>query len=147
MIAVQQNDFSVAEEYENLSQKGKTGAIVTFVGRVREFSNNNNTLHLQHYPGMTEKTLHRIAIEAKEKWPLQNTRIIHRFGDLLPGDQIVFVGVSAAHRGDAFQACEYIIDILKTQAPFWKKEGDTWVAAKASDAAAADRWFTKGSNE
>lgn len=142
MIRVQREDFTLQAEYEALQREGQAGAIVTFSGLVRDFTRQDGQpFLLQHYPGMTEKVLTAITRKATETWPLQAVRVIHRVGELQPGDQIVFVGVSSAHRRDAFEACHYIIDMLKTQAPFWKKEGDTWVEAKDTDARAAQRWL------
>jgi len=153
MIRVQTLDFNVQQEYQALQEKGESGAIVFFCGLVRDFpspqtekdsdtvSINTPEFELQHYPGMTEKVLTRIEQHAHKKWRLIHSRIIHRVGKLNPGEQIVFVGVSSAHRRDAFSACEYIMDILKTEAPFWKKEGGHWVDAKASDRQAAKRWL------
>ncbi|OAN18408.1 molybdopterin synthase catalytic subunit [Photobacterium jeanii] len=146
MISVQEADFSVADEYERLAQGTSAGAVVTFVGKVRDFNQGDDVtgLSLEHYPGMTEKSLNDIVDQAKARWPLLDTRVIHRVGDLELGDQIVFVGVTSAHRGAAFQACEFIMDYLKTQAPFWKKERTTeetrWVDARETDTTAADRW-------
>lgn len=140
MIRIQQNDFHLAEEYEKLMQPKHTGAIVTFVGRVRDFAQDKQTLTLQHYPGMTEKSLAAIENEAHQRWKLLSTTIIHRVGQLHVDEQIVFVGVSSPHRKDAFSACEFIMDLLKTEAPFWKKEGTHWVDAKSSDTAAAQAW-------
>ncbi len=146
MISVQEADFSVAEEYEHLAQDTSAGAVVTFIGKVRDFNQGDDVtgLSLEHYPGMTEKSLEKIVEQANERWPLIATRVIHRVGDLELGDQIVFVGVSSAHRGAAFQACEFIMDYLKTQAPFWKKErtaeATRWVDARDTDTSAADRW-------
>ncbi|MDO6497305.1 molybdopterin synthase catalytic subunit MoaE [Photobacterium sanguinicancri] len=146
MISVQEADFSVAEEYERLAQGTSAGAVVTFIGKVRDFNQGDDVtgLSLEHYSGMTEKSLEKIVEQANERWPLIATRVIHRVGDLELGDQIVFVGVSSAHRGAAFQACEFIMDYLKTQAPFWKKErtaeATRWVDARDTDTSAADRW-------
>ncbi|KXI23690.1 molybdopterin synthase catalytic subunit MoaE [Photobacterium sanguinicancri] len=146
MISVQEADFSVAEEYERLAQGTSAGAVVTFIGKVRDFNQGDDVtgLSLEHYPGMTEKSLEEIVEQANARWPLIATRVIHRVGDLELGDQIVFVGVSSAHRGAAFQACEFIMDYLKTQAPFWKKErtaeATRWVDARDTDTSAADRW-------
>ena len=139
MISVQESDFNVAHEYEVLSSGDNTGAIVTFVGRVRDFG--EGSFLLQHYPGMTERVLSKIEQQARSKWQINACRVIHRVGQLSVNDQIVFVGVSSAHRHEAFDACHFIIDILKTQAPFWKKEGETWVDAKSSDDTAADKWL------
>ncbi|PSU35175.1 molybdopterin synthase catalytic subunit MoaE [Photobacterium lutimaris] len=149
MISVQFDDFSVADEYEQLSQGTDAGAVVTFVGKVRDFNQGDAVtgLSLEHYPGMTEKSLAAIVEQASERWPLLKTRVIHRVGDLALGDQIVFVGVTSAHRGAAFEACEFIMDFLKTRAPFWKKEQtpdeSRWVDARDTDTSAADRWQEK----
>lgn len=146
-ILVQRADFSLGEEYERLATRHDTGAIVTFVGKVRDFNQGEEVkgLSLEHYPGMTEKALTDIVTEARGRWPLQECTLIHRIGDLLLGDQIVLVAVSSAHRDAAFEACHFIMDFLKTQAPFWKKEltaegVQRWVEAKQSDDAAAARW-------
>ncbi len=144
MISIQTEDFDAGREYEKLVQAGETGAVVTFVGRVREFDNRSGEeFYLEHYPGMTENVLQKIESNACQRWQLQQTCIIHRVGSMKAGDQIVFVGVSSTHRKQAFEACEYIIDILKTQAPFWKKEGNQWVAANEADNDAADKWLTE----
>lgn len=144
MITIQTEDFDAGSEYEALVQPGDTGAIVTFVGRVREFAKNpGEVFFLEHFPGMTESVLLDVESKARQRWQLQQTRIIHRIGKLAAGDQIVFVGVSSAHRKPAFEACEYIIDILKTQAPFWKKEGGGWVEANEADNDAANKWLNR----
>ena len=149
MISVQFDDFSVAEEYALLSEGTDAGAVVTFIGKVRDFNQGDAVtgLSLEHYPGMTEKSLEEIVEQARERWPLLKTRVIHRVGDLELGDQIVFVGVTSAHRGAAFEACEFIMDFLKTRAPFWKKEQtpdeSRWVDARETDTSAADRWKQK----
>lgn len=146
MISVQHQDFSVAQEYARLNDNHGDGAVVTFVGKVRDMNLGDNVtgLTLEHYPGMTEKSLTDICEQAKARWPLTYVRVIHRVGALDIGDQIVFVGVSSAHRKAAFEACEFIMDYLKTQAPFWKKERLTaqerWVEARESDQEAAKRW-------
>ncbi|MFM4719829.1 molybdopterin synthase catalytic subunit MoaE [Aeromonas bivalvium] len=146
-ILVQGADFSLGEEYERLATRHDSGAIVTFVGKVRDFNQGEQVkgLSLEHYPGMTEKALANIVAEARGRWPLQECTLIHRIGDLLLGDQIVLVAVSSAHRDAAFEACHFIMDFLKTRAPFWKKEltaegGQRWVEAKDSDNDAAARW-------
>lgn len=146
-ILVQRADFSLAEEYGRLATRPDSGAIVTFVGKVRDFNQGEHVkgLALEHYPGMTEKALAAIVQEARARWPLQECTLIHRIGELLLGDQIVLVAVSSAHREAAFEACHFIMDFLKTRAPFWKKEltadgVQRWVEAKASDDAAAARW-------
>lgn len=146
-ILVQRADFSLGEEYERLATRHDSGAIVTFVGKVRDFNQGDAVkgLSLEHYPGMTEKALVDIVNQARARWPLQECTLIHRIGDLLLGDQIVLVAVSSAHREAAFEACHFIMDFLKTRAPFWKKELTAegiqrWVEAKQSDDAAAARW-------
>lgn len=146
MIRVQEHDFSVADEYQSLRKPNVTGAIVHFIGTVREFSEDKTgaadaSFYLQHYPGMTESVLEKIEHEACQRWDLIHSCIIHRVGQLTVDDQIVFVGASSAHREHAFAACQYMIDILKTEAPFWKKEGDNWVDAKNSDHSRAERWL------
>ncbi|WP_318519105.1 molybdopterin synthase catalytic subunit MoaE [Photobacterium leiognathi] len=146
MISVQFDDFSVADEYAKLSEGTEAGAVVTFIGKVRDFNQGDAVtgLSLEHYPGMTEKSLQEIVDQANQRWLLLKTRVIHRVGDLALGDQIVFVGVTSAHRGAAFEACEFIMDYLKTRAPFWKKEQtpeqSRWVDARETDTSAADRW-------
>ena len=142
MIRVQHEDFDMQYEYQQLLEQGQSGAVVMFCGLVREFSKQHSRFELQHYPGMTENVLQKIDADAQQRWPLLHTQIIHRVGELNIDDQIVFVGVSSKHRSAAFAACEYMIDLLKTEAPFWKKEGDTWVDAKDSDAERATRWMT-----
>jgi molybdopterin synthase catalytic subunit len=146
-IQVQTEDFDLATEYQTLRNNNpKDGAIVTFVGLVRDFNQSGNVsgLFLEHYPAMTEKSLHSIVEQARVKWPIGRVTVIHRVGQLDVSEQIVFVGVSSQHRQAAFHANEFIMDYLKTQAPFWKKEtsnqGDTWVEAKQSDAQKAKKW-------
>ncbi len=145
-IAVQTDDFDLAHEYQCLRADSGTGAIVTFCGLVRDINDGKDVtgLFLEHYPGMTEKTLEAIADEAAERWPLQTVRVIHRVGQMALCDQIVFVGVASAHRGAAFDACEFIMDFLKSRAPFWKREqttqGEHWVEARTSDQDALERW-------
>lgn len=141
-IQIQTNDFDQGAEYRELAQGADAGAVVTFVGRVRDFAGENKSLWLEHYAGMTEKVLADLVARARNRWPLLKIAIIHRVGPLNPGDQIVLVGVSSAHRKAAFAASEFLMDFLKTEAPFWKREGDDWVAAKDSDQAAADAWQT-----
>ncbi|MFT4270986.1 MAG: molybdopterin synthase catalytic subunit MoaE [Pantoea sp.] len=138
--------FSVAEEYAWLSAHDSDGAVVTFTGKVRNHNLGDSVaaLTLEHYPGMTEKALTEIVDEARQRWALQQVSVIHRIGELFPGEEIVFVGVSSAHRSSAFAAAEFIMDYLKTRAPFWKREataqGDRWVDARDSDHQAAERW-------
>ena len=122
------------------------GAVVSFVGYVRDFNDGRDVagMFLEHYPGMTEKALGKIVVEAQQRWPLLKLHVLHRVGALEPGEPIVFVGVASAHRQAAFDACAFVMDYLKTRAPFWKKEhtadGPRWVEGRASDQAAADRW-------
>jgi len=138
--------FDVAEAYRWLAACDEDGAVVTFTGKVRNHNLGDNVaaLTLEHYPGMTEKALQEIVDAARERWPLQRVTVIHRVGELFPGDEIVLVGVTSAHRGSAFSAAEFIMDYLKTRAPFWKREatekGDRWVDARDSDHQAAQRW-------
>lgn len=145
-VSVQTADFSLADEYAVLAQDSAAGAVVTFVGKVRDLNLGDDVigLRLEHYPGMTEKALSNLCDQAQQRWPLQQVRIIHRVGDLDVGAQIVFVGVASAHRGASFAACEFIMDSLKTQAPFWKKERTThserWIESRESDHQAAKRW-------
>lgn len=152
-IAVQTEDFDLAGEYQQLRElSGNPGAIAIFIGLVREFgtpdgdAGNNQSLTLEHYPGMTEKALHTIVDQAAERWPLKGCRVIHRVGTLSPGDQIVLVAVSSSHREAAFAAAEFVMDYLKTSAPFWKKQqsgsASEWVASKTEDYQRAARWKT-----
>ncbi|WP_261817016.1 molybdopterin synthase catalytic subunit MoaE [Vibrio gallicus] len=146
-VLVQSQDFDLSQEYSWLSEDQGVGAVVTFIGKVRDFNLGDNVvgLHLQHYPGMTEKSLQSIIEQARQRWPLDKVSIIHRVGDLDIGDQIVFVGVSSAHRDAAFASCDFLMDYLKTQAPFWKKErlakGSRWLDSRESDHQAASRWL------
>jgi len=145
LVKVQEADFDVGELTRELSA-GRTdiGAITHFVGLVRGVSDGVEEMTLEHYPGMTEKALNEIAEEAEGRWHLMGVQVIHRVGALKPGEQIVYVGVAAGHRGEAFAACEFIMDYLKTRAPFWKKEktadGARWVDARDADDSAAARW-------
>jgi molybdopterin synthase catalytic subunit len=138
-IAVQREDFDLGAEVRAISRDAKVGAVASFVGLVRDVR-----MTLEHYPGMTESAIQRIVEEAAGRWQVMDCTVIHRYGDLAPNDQIVLVAVASAHRGDAFAACEFIMDFLKTSAPFWKKEhraaGATWVEARATDDEAAGRW-------
>jgi len=147
MIKVQSEDFNQQIEYDRLRVSSNTGAVVTFTGLVRDINQGEqvSTLTLEHYPAMTEKALANIVEQAKSRWSLINTTVIHRVGELQLLDQIVFVGVASLHRGDAFAACEFIMDYLKTQAPFWKKETNSkgesyWVDARDSDELALNKW-------
>lgn len=146
-IVVQTGPIDIAAEQESLWRgRPEIGALVSFVGLTRDINAGTgvSALTLEHYPGMTERALAAIAAEAARRWPLIEATVIHRVGTLAPQEPIVFVGVVAAHRGDAFRACEFLIDYLKTAAPFWKKEqtdsGERWVEARPSDTAAAARW-------
>jgi molybdopterin synthase catalytic subunit len=148
-IKVQECDFALAEEYKNIQDHCQSdGAIVTFIGLVREQSEHGNLYYmaLEHYPGMTEKSLMLICEKARERWPLGVITIIHRVGKLTPDEQIVFVGVSSKHRTAAFAANQFIMDYLKVSAPFWKKEvtklGEFWVKAKETDQKKALDWIT-----
>jgi molybdopterin synthase catalytic subunit len=146
-VRVQTGDFDVAREIAALrGGDARVGAVAAFIGLVRDINDAAavSTLTLEHYPGMTEKALARIVDEARARWNVYDALVIHRVGELKPTDQIVLVVVTAAHRGEAFAACEFIMDYLKTRAPFWKKEqtpaGERWVEARASDDDAAARW-------
>lgn len=145
-VLVQTQDFSVAEEYALIADDNRDGAVVTFVGKVRDFNYGSmvTDLTLEHYPGMTEEVLTHIIIEARERWSLNKVTIIHRVGTMALGEQIVFIGVTSAHRKAAFSAGKFLIDFLKTKAPFWKLEsgeaGKNWVEAKNSDEEAAKMW-------
>lgn len=138
--------FRPADHAEQLSQNGSdNGALVTFTGMVRDLAENPvNAMYLEHYPGMTEQALAAIIKTARQRWTLGQVTIIHRVGMLYPGDPIVFVGITGRHRREAFEACQFIMDFLKMDAPFWKKEytpeGERWVDAKSSDREAAKRW-------
>ncbi len=147
MIRVQQQDFDVGAEIASL-RKGRTdaGAIAAFAGLVRDHAGGRDvtSMTLEHYPGMTEKELARIEAEARERWPLLDCLIVHRVGRLLPGDNIVLVVTLSEHRHAAFEAAQFLMDYLKTTAPFWKSEENgeqrQWVAARDADDAAAERW-------
>jgi molybdopterin synthase catalytic subunit len=141
-VSVQREDFDLGREVRALSQDPKVGCVASFVGVVREVG-----MMLEHYPGMTEKALQGIVQEARARWQVADCTVIHRFGELAPTEQIVLVAVASAHRGDAFAACEFIMDYLKTRAPFWKKEAAGWVEARASDDEAAERWRLKQDRE
>jgi len=146
-VRVQHEDFDLGAEVAALrAGRANVGAVACFVGTVRDMNQGTgvSTMFLEHYPGMTEKALQAIADDALGRWSLDEVLVIHRVGALAPLDQIVLVAVTSAHRGEAFAACEFVIDWLKTQAPFWKKEttaqGARWVDARESDDAAAARW-------
>jgi molybdopterin synthase catalytic subunit len=138
-VSVQREDFDPGAELRALSRDPRVGAVASFVGVVREVP-----MTLEHYAGMTEREIGRIVEEAKSRWRVMDCTVIHRYGELAPTDRIVLVAVASAHRADAFAACEFVMDYLKTRAPFWKKEqtaeGTHWVEARASDDQAAERW-------
>jgi molybdopterin synthase catalytic subunit len=148
-IVIQCEAFDLGAEVDAM-RRGRTdiGAIASFIGLARDCNEGSgvHAMTLEHYPGMTEKALAALVDEANSRWTLLDVTVIHRIGRLLPGDPIVLVAVASQHRGEAFAACEFIMDYLKTQAPFWKKEatpeGERWVDARASDDAAAARWNT-----
>ena len=146
-VRIQHEDFDIGAEIAALrAARRDVGAVASFVGIVRDVNDGASvaTMTLEHYPGMTERSIQAIIDEAKSRWAIFEALVIHRIGELRPQDQIVLVIVSGSHRGDAFAACEFIMDYLKTQAPFWKKEqtpqGDHWVEARATDDQAAARW-------
>jgi molybdopterin synthase catalytic subunit len=146
-IRIQEADFDLTSEVKALRKDDpRVGAIVTFLGTVRDMNDGSQVwgMTLEHYPGMTEKSLQEIITQARARWDLYKILVIHRVGPLLPEDQIVLVAVTSAHRGEAFAACEFIMDYLKTAAPFWKKEatpeGGKWVDARVTDDTAMARW-------
>ena len=150
-VRVQAEDFDVARELALLRGDNRAvGAVAAFIGTVRDVNDDARvaSMTLEHYPGMTEKALAAIVDAAKSRWDIIDALVIHRVGALAPSDQIVLVGVTSAHRGEAFAACEFIIDYLKTQAPLWKKEqtsdGARWVEAREADEDAAARWQAPG---
>ena len=145
-IKIQKKDFDVSDEIKIL-HKNNTGAIVNFIGVVRGYNEKNNKINsmtLEHYPGMTESEIEKIVFESLQRWELTGVTVIHRIGNLKPSDQIVFVGVSSKHRQNAFDGCNFIMDWLKTKAPFWKvEENDTeknWVSFNTSDNQALNKW-------
>ena len=151
-IRIQEADFDMGAEIAALRRgDSQVGAVVSFLGTVRDRNEGSQVkgMTLEHYPGMTESALEEIAFQAKARWDIEQTLIIHRVGPLLPEDQIVLVVVTSAHRGEAFTACEFIMDYLKTAAPFWKKEetpkGSHWVDARVTDDIAMSRWAQKKS--
>lgn len=146
-VAIQREDFDVAREIECLTQgRGDVGAVVTFTGLCRDEAGALEALELEHYPGMAEDEIERVAKQAATRWPLLGATAIHRFGKVLPGENIVLVIATSPHRRAAFEAAEFIMDYLKTRAPFWKKEHrrdgsiGEWVEAKDADDSAAERW-------
>lgn len=148
-IAVQQAEFDQNAEYRWLSEQHSVGATTIFVGKVRDLNLGDEVsgLYLEHYPAMTEKALREIVEQATQRWDIQRVSLIHRVGQLNIGDEIVLVGISSAHRGDAYAANEFIMDYLKTKAPFWKKErtakGERWIEERESDLAAVEKWSSK----
>lgn len=149
-VSVQTSDFDVATlQATLLSGQREEGAIATFTGHVRRANEQRavDTLVLEHYPGMTEASIREIIVQAGSRWPVLAATVVHRVGTLRTGEQIVWVGVAAAHRGAAFSACEFIMDYLKTRAPFWKQEhgpdGTHWVGARSDDHSRAARWHAK----
>ena len=146
IIRIQNEDFDIAAvNRELLAERSDVGAIASFIGLVRDLKDNTlQQMTLEHYPGMTEKALQGIAAKARERWEIIDLAIIHRVGALRPSDQIVLVSVLSAHRVDAFEACQFIMDYLKTDAPFWKKEvsdqGSKWVKSRKSDIFALKKW-------
>lgn len=150
MIRVQAEDFDVGAELARLTDANRgIGGLASFVGLVRDIAGGApvEAMTLEHYPGMTERKLAEIEAEANRRWPLEASLIIHRYGRLEPGDRIVLVATASAHRQAALESCQFLIDWLKTEAPFWKLEetpsGDRWVEARDSDAAAAKRWASE----
>ena len=157
-VRIQQQDFDVGQELARLREQDlRVGAVCSFVGTVRDTraltglaSDSIETMTLEHYPGMTEKAIEAMIDEAHQHFDFYNAVVIHRIGELAPADQIVLVAVTSAHRGESFKACEFLMDYLKTQAPFWKKEktpeGAHWVDARVSDDAALARWGIQSTN-
>jgi len=146
-VRIQTKDFDAGAEIAALRRDNpKIGAVASFIGLCRDVNDGDvvTKMTLEHYPGMTEKALEKIVVEAKARWDVMEVLVVHRVGELKPSDQIVLVVAAGAHRGEAFSACEFIMDYLKTRAPFWKKEetpqGARWVEARASDDEAAGRW-------
>ncbi|RVD62790.1 molybdenum cofactor biosynthesis protein MoaE [Mesorhizobium sp. M7A.F.Ca.ET.027.03.2.1] len=148
VVRIQRQDFDVAAEIARLTQgRADIGAVVTFSGLCRDEQGALSALELEHYPGMAEAEIARIAVEAVERWPLQGLTAIHRHGKIAPGENIVLVVAASAHRHAAFEAANFLMDYLKSRAPFWKKEHRAdgseggWVEAKEADASAAQRWY------
>jgi molybdopterin synthase catalytic subunit len=152
-VSIQAQDFDVSQELAALrAGDARVGAVCSFLGTVRERNDGSSvaSMELEHYPGMTEKSISAMMDEAKKRFDIFSARVIHRVGLLHPEDQIVFVAVTSAHRGESFKACEFLMDYLKTQAPFWKKEvtpeGARWVDARVSDDQALARWGIEATN-
>jgi molybdopterin synthase catalytic subunit len=153
MIKVQPEDFDIGAELARLTDgDNSVGGLACFVGLVRDIAGGDSidTMTLEHYPGMTERQLEKIETEARDRWDLQDTLIIHRHGTLAPGDRIVMVATTSEHRQDALKSCQFLIDWLKTKAPFWKLEttakGEHWVEAREEDRISEERWGTAGEN-
>jgi len=153
VVRVQHGEFDVNAEIARLRDDPRVGAIACFIGVVRDLNDGDAVaaMTLEHYPGMTEKALEAIVAHAHERWDLYDVLVVHRVGELRPTDPIVLVAVSSAHRGEAFAACEFVMDYLKTEAPFWKKEttpaGSRWVESRESDDVARERWDSGASSE
>jgi molybdopterin synthase catalytic subunit len=152
-VRIQTDDFDIGAELQRLrGDDARIGAVVSFVGTVRDINDGASVaaMELEHYPGMTEKALEDIVAQAAARWSLFDALVIHRVGPLKPLDQIVLVAVTSSHRGEAFAACEFIMDYLKTQAPFWKKEltprGERWVDARVTDDKALEKWGMRSGN-
>ena len=157
-VSIQTEDFDLSEEIQALRQQDlRVGAVCSFVGTVRDTlvltgqaADEVQAMELEHYPGMTEKSIEAMIAEAHQRFDFYAARVVHRVGRLLPADQIVMVAVTSAHRGESFKACEFLMDYLKTQAPFWKKEqtpdGAHWVDARVSDDSALARWGIERNN-
>jgi molybdopterin synthase catalytic subunit len=154
-VIIQKNDIDINNEInllkcnDNYKRSNKIGAITTFLGTVRDVNDGDKiiSMFIEHYPEMTEESIYEILKNTRKKWPILNARVVHRVGLLTPGENIVFVGVGSSHRKASFEACEYIMDYLKTQAPFWKREetssGTRWVQAKTQDEIQAKKWETR----
>ena len=147
-VVVSPDDFDLGAEAARLEAGPDTGAVVTFTGRVRDTEGGLVRMVVEHYPGMTEAALDAIAREAASRWPLTGATVIHRHGDLVPGDRIMMVAAASRHREAAFEAASFLMDYLKSRAPFWKKEvtadGEAWVAARDADEDALGRWSERG---
>jgi molybdopterin synthase catalytic subunit len=150
-VSIQTEDFNLAVEVDALKNNDKRiGAVCTFTGTVRDRNDGLSVMELEHYPGMTEKAIEAMIDEALKRFDIFNARVVHRVGLLQPLDQVVMVAVTSAHRGESFKACEFLMDYLKTQAPFWKKEqtpeGSRWVDARVTDDAALAKWGISAHN-
>jgi len=143
-ISVQSEDFDLGAELSTFGKTPNTGAVVTFSGVVRDVDDGLSVMEIEHYPGMTERALKEICTQAQMRWTLTDVLVIHRYGRLGPGEQIMMVATASRHRADAFAAAEFLMDFLKSRAPFWKKEatqqGSEWVCARQEDEAALERW-------